>query len=185
MEIYSVQNDFGNVTPNIDQLYNEILNNPNITQNVNRYGSFDDNIIFEFNSTLSQNEKNILDNIVSSHIPQFEIETNNFIQLIPKRNIVNSNTYTQICTSFVPNIYYAKIKIMAYMENINNSYEIKITDLNNRTILLEKLFTNITESIQEMELNNINSTYIEFSLRKNGGNLNSKVFINNITISYI
>jgi hypothetical protein len=186
METYSVINDFGNITPNLTQLYGEIIADPGITQSVNRYGSYDDNVIYEFANPLSVLEKNILDGIIASHIPVFDIETTNSVTLNPRLNEVKSGTYTKISTCYLPAIYYAKIKAVCYMEATNSSYEIRITDLDNKVVLSNKTLTNVTETVQEIGiLRDLNSTQIEFSVKKNGGNANSKIFIDTITINYI
>lgn len=185
MEIYSVINDFGAINPNISQLYDEIVNS-SITEILERVSQEQDNVEIVFISTISPAEKTTLDGIVASHIPVYIPVTNNKLIIVGKTNSINSS-FTRTGTEIFKGSTYAIAKSISYMDSGATSYDIRILDKTNKTILLSTNLTNTEESIQDLGvLSNLSTStsQIEVSIRKNGGNKKDKVYIESVTIYF-
>jgi len=187
MESYSILNDFGGVSPNMNQLYQEIDDEINILTKPYGGNIDGDSITLGFESSISPSEKSALDNVVSNHVPVFIIETSKQFTILPKKNNYKHTRFVRIATDVFPGSTYAKAKSISYMGSGVTSYDIQIYDKTNKQVLLNTNLTNSTESIQDLgELTNIpsSSSQLEISIRKNGTK-SSKMYIENVIIYYI
>lgn len=184
METYSIINDFANVSPNISQLQEEIINNINITTSIEYINLTGDVMDIFFVTNISAPEKIILDLLVASHVPIFTPSTRNSLNIVPRKNNFNKTNFKRLATNVFPGTSYASAKCVSYMNNISSSYSIRILDKNNHKVLGEATFTNTTESIQDIGvLTNLPSdtTQIEISGKVTGG---GKAFIESVIICY-
>ena len=182
METYSISVDFGNVRPYASQLHNEIILETGIVKNLIGITIYQDTVDIEFDFSLSGGEKTLLDAIVSSHIPLYNADTPNSLNIVPKKNTVNSNSYTRIAANIFNKTKYAIAKSVSYCTG--TSYDIQIYDKENKQILLSKNLTNNEESIQDLGiLTNLpsSSTQIKISIKTNG---EGTVYMENIIICY-
>jgi len=187
MENYSIINDFGGNSPNIGQLHNEIVLNNGITKNLIgiTIHNNDDNVIIEFDFSLSIGEKTILDGIVSSHIAVFIPDLNYYISVNIKNNKIKNETFERIGIEQLPGTTYAKATCISYMNSGPSSYNIAIFDKTNKQFLLNVNLSNTTETIQDLGyLTNLSSSnsQIELLIKKNGGN--GYINIENFLIYY-
>ena len=186
MENYFVTTHFGGVNPNTTQLHTEIESNINITKVLQGINHTENNVDIVFDISLSAPEKTELDGVVSSHVPVFEIALENEIIINIEKHSKKSS-FRKIATYIFPGATYAKAKSVSYMNSDATSYDILIFDKDNKQILLQSNLTNTTESIQELgELSNLSSEMIrvEISIRRNGGNSSTKVYIESIIICF-
>jgi hypothetical protein len=186
METYSIINDFNNISPNITQLHQEIVDS-SITETLIGVSSYEDVVNIQFASALSVPEKNILNGLVSSHVPVYTPLLPNTISLIPRQNEITSSSYKRILTTTLPATTYATAKAICRMDDTLTSYDIRIVDHDNKTVLLTKNLTNVNESTQELGVfSNLSSasTQVDISVKKNGGNANSKIYIESFDINF-
>lgn len=184
METYSIINDFSNISPNISQLQEEIINNINITTNVEYINLTGDVMDIFFATNISAPEKIFLDLLVASHVPIFTPSTRNSLNIVPRKNNFNKTNFKRLATNVFPGTSYASAKCVSYMNNISTSYSIRILDKNNHEVLGEATFTNTTESIQDIGvLTNLPSdtTQIEISGKVTGG---GKAYLESVIICY-
>ena len=183
METYSIINDFANVSPNISQLQEEIINNINITTSIEYINLTGDVMDIFFVTNISAPEKIILDLLVASHVPIFTPSTRNSLNIVPRKNDFNKSSYKRLSSNVFPGTSYASAKCVSYMSS-SSSYSIQIFDKNNHQILLEKTFTNTEESIQDLGvLTNLSSDLIqiEISGKVTGG---GKAYLESLIICY-
>jgi len=184
METYSIINDFSNISPNISQLQEEIINNINITTNVEYINLTGDVMDIFFATNISAPEKIILDLLVASHVPIFTPSTRNSLNIVPRKNNFNKTNFKRLATNVFLGTSYASAKCVSYMNNISTSYSIRILDKNNHEVLGEATFTNTTESIQDIGvLTNLPSdtTQLEISGKVTGG---GKAYLESVIICY-
>jgi len=184
METYSIINDFSNISPNISQLQEEIINNINITTSVEYINLTGDVMDIFFATNISAPEKIILDLLVASHVPVFIPSTRNSLNIVPRKNNFNKSSYKRLSSNVFPGTSYASAKCVSYMSNSSSSYSIEIFDKDNHQILLEKTFTNTEESIQDLGvLTNLPSdtTQLEISGKVTGG---GKAYLESVIICY-
>lgn len=184
MQTYSILTNFSGVIPNMSQLKAEIVSNVNITKILNGTEKFDDIVNLEFDATLSAPEKTALDALIAAHVPVYIPETTNSLNIVPRKNNFNKSSYKRLSSNVFPGTSYASAKCVSYMSNSSSSYSIEIFDKNNHQILLEKTFTNTTESIQDLGvLTNLPSdtTQLEISGKVTGG---GKAYLESVIICY-
>lgn len=184
MESYSIINDFGNVSPNISQLQEEIANNVNITTNIEYINLTGDEVDIFFTSNISVPEKTELDSLVAAHVPIFTPSTRNSLNVVPRRNNFNKSNFRRLATNVFPGTTYASAKCVSYMSNSLTDYTIRILDKNNHQVLGEATFTNTSESIQDIGvLTNLPSdtTQIEISGKVTGS---GKAYLESVIICY-
>lgn len=183
MENYSVAANFSGITPNISQLQDEIEENIVITTNIDHIDMTGDNVDIYFDSNITTPEKDELNLLISLHVPIFNPVTPYNIDIIPRKNNITKSSYRRMAASAFPGASYATAKCVSHMRSGSTSYSIKIYDKNNRQTLVEKTFTNTTESVQDLgALSNLplSSTQIEISAKVNG----SRAFLESIVIFY-
>lgn len=109
------------------------------------------------------------------------------ISFTPKNSNIKNSTYKRIGTEIFLGSSYATAKAISYMDSSVTSYDIEIFDKDNKQVLLTKNLTNTEESIQDLGvLSNLplTPTHVEISVKKNGGNGNSNIYIENVIICY-
>lgn len=172
----------GNV--NLSQLHQEIKTNPYIDPNLIGVNKNNDNITIEFDSILTGAEENILNSVVASHDPQEIIEMTNSLTANPRDNSIKTDYYKRLCSFLFPGSTHASFKTHSYKNTTLTSYSIKIYDVTNRKLILEKTLNNIDEIPIELGLgNNIPSTnsILEVSCKKTG---HGTAYLESITLSY-
>lgn len=105
----------------------------------------------------------------------------------PKTNNTKFSSYQRLGTYNLENIKSGSAKCVSWMDDSATSYDVQIFDKTNKQILLTANLTNTSEGVQDLgSLTNLPSTptQIEISVRKNGGNSGSKVYIESLTINY-
>lgn len=118
------------------------------------------------------------------------IETRNAdrnLPIIPKTTVINNSGYIRIATEIFSGSQYATAKSISYMDSSVTSYDIQIYDKYNKQILLTKNLTNTQEGLQDLGvLSNLplSSTQLEISVKRNGGNAASNIYIQSVTIYY-
>lgn len=115
------------------------------------------------------------------------ISNDKTIILNPKLNIINNPSFIRLGTYTVPVMKYARVYSISNIDNSGTSYIINIYDKNNNIMLLSTTLTNTTESIQNLGiLTNLpnETTQIELSVKRVGGNNNTKVYVESLTIYY-
>lgn len=209
MTYYTVEDNFGNITPNTSQLSDElntyITNNPgSITptfQGISTYINTTDvslppfidpgkNIVlFHFDGNLSSPEKTVLDGIISVHIPDFT--PTNFAyskEIIFRRDNISNTTYRRVTKPFLfPGITSARAKFLGYMSSNATSYDVRILDKTNNTILSETNLTNTECTLQDLGILSNGSSdpwIIEIFVRRNGGPSKTKIYMESINIEY-
>ena len=189
MESYSVANDFAGVIPNIEQLYNEITAETNITKQLNDINLYGDSLSIFFVSNISAPEKTSLDSVISGHVPDNNPVTDKAEKILLSQDWIKNDSYRRISKPFkFPGTTYAKASVISRMDSNLTSYDIKIYDNTNKATLIETTLNNTTESVQNLGvLTNLSSDtfVIEVFAKKNGGNTSSKIYLESITIEYV
>lgn len=183
---YEIVNDFNSNIPNADQLLNEINNNIVITTEARGIRHDDNDVYIIFVSIISQSEIDELDIIISNHIPS--VETNETLPITPRVSNVKTDTYRRVSTFGFPGSTFAKANSISYMATGITSYDIRIIDKKNGEVLLTTNLNNTNESRQELGiLSNLSKDPAVFQVfvKKNGGNSNKRVYIENINIEYV
>lgn len=90
--------------------------------------------------------------------------------------------------TYVPSEYgtITSIKVLSYMNNGANSYDIRIEDITNSEIISDENFTNTDLELHDLTLNNLpnNISIIEIQLQSNGGLVNNDANIKGIIIKF-
>jgi len=168
------------------QLHQSIKNS-NISVPITGIDTNGANVIINFDNILLQQDIDLLNILVSNHVPIV-----NYVSftdsITPKHNLINNFFYTLVATY----IYNSKktlsyIKIVSYMDNDITSYNIKIVDNTTRNIISQQTFTNTTENINDMGTIMFvpnEETNISILVLKIGGEASSEVHINNISFQF-
>jgi len=183
---YKIVDDFNSVDPNPDQLFLEIQADVNITTTILSVRSDEINVYIIFETEIIQSEKDALDIIVSNHVPT--IETNKILRIIPRVWSVKNSTYRRIASFYFPGSNYATANVVSRMVPGITSYDIRIIDRTRGEVLLTKNLNNTEESRQELgPLSNLSTepTIFQILVKKNGGNYDNRVLIENINIEYV
>jgi len=131
---------------------------------------------------------NSLHTINSSTITIIEsIPADKNIVIEPRLKTLNNTSFVRLGIYNIPKMKYAIANSVSWMDNSGTSYVIKFFDKTNNVTLLTTTLTNTTENSQNLGvLNNLpnDSIQIEISAKKIGGNSNTKIYIESLTISY-
>ena len=169
---------------------NNIINHMKFTElyllsnNINESG---DNVSISFTNTLTSHQQNILNSLITNY--------NNApinYSVIPSRiNVEKTSSilyYSRITSLYIQGEYHQSIqsiKIIAYMQNGNTSYDVKIYDVNNNKVIAEKNFTNTTEDILDMgSLSNLPYKETIFEVQVKSNKNRKDVYIQNIILNY-
>ncbi len=112
---------------------------------------------------------------------------NKNIIFTPKKDNYKNSSFIRTGAYSSPLMKNGTASSISYMDSDVTSYDIQIFDKDNKQVLLTKNLTNTNESIQDLGvLTNLPTlpTQIEISIKKNGGNKSSKIYIENVTICY-
>lgn len=187
----SKSSDFGG-NINQRQLHNEIMLEEGIIPALIGIDFTGDVIDIIFDSILSAGEEIILNTLISNHIPDNSKSRGNFYIVIPQKNSIKTGVYTK-CATFkydgsdvVGDIDY--VDIISYMDTDVISYNARVYDKTNNTILCEKVgITNLTETIDSLGLiSNVptSQSILELQIQKIGGNNKDYIYIDSINIYY-
>lgn len=183
---YSHSSDFGS-SLNSSQLQTEIKASnivPSIAS-VNRNG---DVIDIVFASALSGAEQTTLNGLVSAHVPKPILDSSTYIT--PKKGDTSSKAYARMSIFK----YYGSnntapivaIETISCMSDTVTSYDIRILDKTNGLVIAEKTgLTHTDDAVDDLgTISNLptDSALFEVQMKRNGGNGNPKVFLENIII---
>lgn len=186
---YSLASDFGGSIGQ-RQFHEEIVAEVSITPTLEGVTITDDVIDVIFESSLSTGEETTLDNLVSAHVKNTDIIAINHFSLIPFIREISSSSYQEIASYIYPGTnvdMIGYIKILSKIDSSGTSYDVRIRDITNEVTICETNFTNNTLSINDMgTLSNLPSqeAKIEFQVLRNGGNKNTLVKIDSISIYF-
>ncbi|QKF94442.1 hypothetical protein QKU48_gp0984 [Fadolivirus algeromassiliense] len=176
---FSVSKDFATLA-NIAILFNSITSNISVPlQTINPYG---DAIEIIFTNELNDEQKVILNTLVTQWDNLTPITYNQIVPISLKANGISNTIYKRygvygyLGSKYIGEI--KKISIVSYMDNATN-YSVRIYDVTNSKIIVESVFTNKTEMMLDMgQLSNIPETasVIEIQIKKTGGTANDKVY---------
>lgn len=156
MEInYSLANDFNDGLDN-GQFQLEIRSNADITELCTHINTNGDDVSIYFENALNGTELNILDTLVSLHIPIPEYTY--LMRFSPKTTVIDTSTYILIGTFYLTNVTIPikKIEIVSYMDFGSTSFTVKLIYRNTNTVIAEGTFSNTNFSINTI-------TNIDFS----------------------
>jgi hypothetical protein len=143
---YSITEKFSNGL-DVSKLYDTIKQNNIITTNLENIRATNITVHIEFDSNLSENELNELQNIISNHIVNPIIIVKNIINPSIFQEKINASSYL-ICSSFIyDGTIFSNILKINILINIfgNGIYDIKIYDRTNKTCLQE--IKNLTNEV--------------------------------------
>jgi len=109
------------------------------------------------------------------------------IILMPRSNISANGSYTRLGTFEFPVMKNAKAKSVSWMNGSATSYDIRLLDKSNNTVLLDTNLSNVTEQVNNLgSLSNLptSTSQVEISLKRNGGNNQTQIYLESITINY-
>lgn len=187
---YSIVDDFNNGTIKPLQFKREIAES-SIGTNMKSILTQDGQANIYFTSTLNGSEETILDGLVAAHVPTPPKIT--FFSITPTRDSINNQSYFRIAdfqyAGSDVNGLINQIDIISYKDNNVTSYDIKIVDVTNATIIKEMtgFSNNSAELIEILPLSNIptSQALIEIQAKRNGGKGNSKsIYFQSINVYY-
>lgn len=170
-ETYSIIVDFsGGIS--ISQLDDEIRNSAIVTSlnGINKYG---DTVDIIFSSTITSGEKTILGGLVSVHTPQSNVSFTPFT-VYPTKIKYNLPAFKRVVSNkFYGNNYnIVSINFFGCMHTNTTSYDVRVVNMNNGTIIASGNFTNTYEAFNDLgTISNVPTieTEIEFHVKVNGG----------------
>lgn len=160
-----------------EQLKKEI-NSTIITPNCIVVKNTGDDVDIIFESALSAGQQTTLDNLISNHSPNNNTPKNNLFTYTPRTTYSSSLVYQRVGGPFkyqgsdnVGNIDY--IEVVAYKDALPTSYDVRIYDSTNGTVLAESTgLTNTDEQIIDLgTISNIPSgpSLLEVQVKQSGG----------------
>ena len=173
---------------NQSQFHKEIKNNISITTTFHGVNKDDDVIKLIFDSTPSAGEITILNNLVSSHVPNNTPNYKLIQTLIPHIESVNESSYIKI-TSFTyqgtdNTEMIQKCRSLSSMDIGMTNFSIRLFDATHDTVLGESTFTNTTTNINCIgSIANLptNVSIIEVHVKTVGGSTTKKAHIDEIS----
>lgn len=186
---FSIVADFSGLL-NTWQLHQEINNNLNITTTLLKIDTIDDDVKIVFENALSIQEQSILSDLIVNYTTI--IPNTNFEIITTRRNSTNLTKFQVIDTWIYDTKQYNKINnisVQSYCTDDIDSYDIRVCDITNGTILATANFTNYEQQLNNLgELTNIpisGQNVIEIQAKRNGGKGNDDVFVDKIVIGFI
>lgn len=191
-EIYSKEDDFGgNIAEG--QLHEEILAESGITTTLLGISTDEDVVTIIFESTISSDEKTLLNNIIENHTPQSPYMPKKYIK-VSAPDITNAYTNTDVyfimMSTMLPNQISAKItNIYLTSKSTGNltSYDVRVYNVTEDKTLATKNLTNTDKAINSMgTISNLPTTtsIIEIHAKRNGGDENSLVWVYDVAFEY-
>lgn len=194
---YSIDDDFTAATTIDTTKFNyEIEDDGTITPEctgINMPDTSGDVVEITFASALSPEEKTRLDFLASVHVIDNSKPRIKFLSFSPNTIETNSTVYMKVARFPYPgsrkigDIDY--IDIIANMEPGVTSYDMKVVDFNDRSVIIAEAtgLTNTTEAAVSLgTINNVpkNSTLLELYVRKTGGDESDSVDLEEIIVYY-
>ena len=176
----------------VGKLYIEITSNVSIiTANLININTMNNEVNITFNNSLTIDEKNILDTLISNHLPT-QVMKYSYSKIIFSGLVTtNSSNYKSMIT-FIYNGSDPEMSninnmlIISYMDSDITNYNIQCIDITNNKIIFTGTEKNNTseEILIFNNLNNIpnNSAIFEVSVLKNGGAKTSKIYLKNVSL---
>ena len=171
------------------KLQEEINANVNISD-CSYIDTVDDEIYLYFTLTLSGAEITTLESIMVAHVldpPQLTLLSAVIVPV--KLDSTNNTTYTKFGSyTYLGNIRERTLKavyFVGYMDVGVTNYSVRIFNVTNNTLIVEKTFTNTAELSLDMGVvANVptGQATLEMQLRKNGGSNNQRVYVNSISL---
>ncbi len=182
MEVYSLSTNFPS---GIDSSKLERIINASIPGLVG-ITTYADNVEILFTNAIDSTQKTLLDSIVAAHLPD-QTPPNNSLNIMIMRS-TKLNEYELICSFILNEKVNFNINSISFTSRLSGSimsYDIRLYDSTNNNILASGNYTN-----SDLQLNSINSlsnvptsqAVLEIHAKKNGGESDDKVFINELTL---
>ena len=184
----SLSTDFdGNLATT--QLFNEIETDPGISPTCVTISNVGDNVSIIFTTALSGGEETTLDGLITAHTPNTHPTVNRQEQLMLKSSKYKSFKYSRAATYiFRPSDEtLINIEIISSKQSSITSYDMRVINLTNNSIIATKNFTNDIEQINNLGvLANIptEESILEVSVRKNGGSKKTIVNVESIVLYF-
>ena len=185
----SLLSDFGG-SIKLSQLHEEISSSVPELSKINLDG---DVVEIVFESSLDTGQLVTVNSKITDHTPDYAPPKIKFFTHIGRRESTKNTNYTRLGGSFkyqgskrIGLINY--IEVVAYKQSSVTSYDIRIYDKTNKTVLVEK--TGITNSVAEAidlgEITNIptKNAILEIQARRVGGSGSNRVYIDQALIYY-
>lgn len=187
---YSLSGDFsGNIRE--DQFHSEITGNDLITTHLDGIVKKGDTISVRFFNSISDNEGNVLQQIVQSHVPDYSpVRRLNKVIPITTTNI-SSNNWTRIGmgkfpgTDVLGDVTYVDVQM--FMDSGLPGYDVKLIDRGNVDTICTTTLTNTTLSSQNLGpilFQPQKETTLECMAKINGPIVGKKIYIQNIDVWY-
>ena len=183
----SIATDFGGQF-NIEQFHNIVKDTITLMPVFKGVNMIGDSIELVFSSELSESQLTTLNSLVSSYTytePMPELVHN--INKSPQINDINTPVYKRIGALIFPGGTHCHFKVYSYMDSGVTSYSIKITDITNKTTILEKTMTNTEEAIVDLGKGNnipVATALFEISAKRAASAATKYAHIDSITIFY-
>jgi hypothetical protein len=184
----SYSTDF-NSSLNFRQFHTQISENVGITPNIVGINRNDDIINIIFDTTLSEGEQTILNNLVSSHTPIIYNSYVNSIVNIQKK--CNFSTFTNFSTYIYPGSNHhkkiSKINVISHMDSTLTDYHVRIYDYTNKLVLIDKTLTNTSTSISIIDtISNIptDEVILEIQIKTTGATSTTFAFIESVSFYF-
>lgn len=186
---YSLETDFSG-SINKGQLHKEIEDNGTITTQLYGVDVLGDVVTIKFVSSLSKGESTELDTVKGSHTPDNSKLRQQFYNIVPSEIQTSNTTYTSLTTFIysgsdsIGTIDY--IDILGYMDSSNTSYDVKIVNISNNTIIAEKtgLKNDTIQKIDMGTISNVPTSEAIFELQLKSNKNKKKSYITNIVIYF-
>lgn len=163
---YTISGDFTNGI-NLDQLTNEIEDDPGIDTAVLQYINIDnDDVDLVFDIALTGSEDTALDTLISNHV---SLIIDQYISVGMNPCITDSTDYVSIYSyiyegSDIMGVI-QNFRFIAKMDSGLTNYNIKLTDITNIQTIFEETYTNLTDRIITItNISNIPKTIAIFEL---------------------
>lgn len=186
---YSLSSDFsGNIRE--DQLHSEIQSNTAILTPLDGIIRSGDLVTVRFFGNITENEGNVLNALVSVHIPDYTPVRRSKIVLPTTTSSITSNNWTRIGlgkfpgTSVIGDISY--VDVSSYMESGLTQYQVRLIDRSNVDVICTANLNNTTlepKSLGSILYQPDKESVLECLARTEGGT-GQKIYIKNIDIWY-
>lgn len=168
---------------NIPKLNSEIKAQISTNFYSNVYG---DKVKLIFDSALSGGDQTTLNGIISAHDPNNYAPIRNYYSIPINKSIDLSEIFIRVLSYAYAGNNIQKlenIKIISNMDTGNISYTTSVYDSTNDNEIVSKILLNTSEQINDLgTLNNLPNDNAEFDIqiKKTGGTINQKVYIQSI-----
>jgi len=191
----SLSDDFGGDLATT-QLRKEINDDGGIGADCLGVYSINSTVDIIFDSALSGGEQTTLDNIISAHVADASPPKEQFYTYHPRSNYTSSSRYQRLGGPFkypgsdeIGIINY--IEVNSYKTSSPTSYNVRIYDNTNKTVIAEKTgLTNTAEALNDLEtISNIPTGMALFEIQAervggNGSGKNKRVYVEEVIIYY-